>query len=132
MLSGRLLEAVRCLRRDLHNNAAQAWTRRRRAALLPRPAPAPAPPPHPGHRPTRAPPWTHQACLALEQWEEAAECAAIALEAEPTSVKALYRRASALVAGGDAAKMPQAKADLQEALRLQPSNGAAKALLAKC
>ena len=92
LLSGRLLEAVRLLRRDLHNNAAQA-------------------------------------CLALERWEEAAECAGVALEVEPANVKALFRRATARVSAGDAAHAAQARADLEAVCELQPRNAAAQSLL---
>ena len=83
---------MRLLRRDLHNNAAQA-------------------------------------CLALERWEAAAHCAGVALEAEPANVKALFRRATARVSGGDAAHAAQARADLEAVCELQPRNAAAQALL---
>ena len=83
---------MRLLRRDLHNNAAQA-------------------------------------CLALERWEAAAHCAGVALEAEPANGKALFRRATARVSGGDAAHAAQARADLEAVCELQPRNAAAQALL---
>ena len=67
--------------------------------------------------------------MNLEKWEEAEQCATAALEAEPNNVKALYRRASALISGGNPANRRQAKSDLQDVLERQPLNAAAKNLL---
>ena len=53
----------------------------------------------------------------------------MALEAEPANVKALFRRATARVSGGDAAHAAQARADLEAVCELQPRNAAAQALL---
>ena len=45
------------------------------------------------------------------------------------NVKALFRRATARVSGGDAAHAAQARADLEAVCELQPRNAAAQALL---
>ena len=45
--------------------------------------------------------------------------------------KALYRRASAYVGRGNGSDREKAKADLEQLLQLQPTNGAARALLNK-
>ena len=72
-----------------------------------------------------------QACITLERWEEAVQCATAALEAEPANAKALYRRAVALLASTEPAKAAQAKPDLLEVCRQQPNNSAARKLLAR-
>ena len=91
LLSARLAEASRSLRRDLRNNGAQA-------------------------------------ALKLGEWEEAVRLAGLVLEADAAQPKALFRRASALVARGAEGDAERARADLRALLNAQPGNQAAQQL----
>jgi regulator of sirC expression with transglutaminase-like and TPR domain len=67
------------------------------------------------------------AAIKLGEWDTAVQACGAVLESEPTHAKALYRRATAYEATGESAK---ARADLTALLLAQPSNAAAKKLLA--
>lgn len=66
--------------------------------------------------------------IRLHQFENAAQNCTKALEQEPGSVKALYRRGTAY---GSLNEFERARADLREVLRLEPGNRAAQKELKK-
>ena len=68
------------------------------------------------------------ACLKIEDWEGAVECADEVLASQPEHGKALYRRAKAYAAQDMHSK---ARLDLKTLLEHQPSNAAAKKMLSE-
>lgn len=68
------------------------------------------------------------ACLKIEDWEGAIECADEVLEAHPGHEKALFRRARAYASKDEP---DRARIDLQALLAAQPRNAAARKLLAE-
>jgi tetratricopeptide (TPR) repeat protein len=95
ILSGRLVNALSALLRDLRSNAAAA-------------------------------------AIKLDEWDEAIRATTAVLKEEPQHIKALYRRATALISrrnGSSSDDIERARTDLVGLLKVQPQNAAARKLL---